>query len=353
MFKVTDEAEFTSKGPWELSPEFQPDGSRSEDQAKDMIGKAMQEGSHFFEWDHVRTDGEVFPTTVLLTRVTLGEKVFLQATVRDITEAKRAEREQAELLRKLSEVNRDLQDFAHVVSHDLKAPLRAIRSLADWLIADYRDKLDEQGKENLHLLGSRVDRMQNLIDGVLQYSRVGHTEQSAATIDLGRLLPEIVENLGVPEHISIQIASGLPTVEADTTRITQVFQNLLSNAIKYMDKPQGNITVGCVEEGGFWKFSVSDNGPGIERKHFDRIFKLFQTLAPRDDRESTGVGLTIAKKIVEMYGGKIWVESEIGKGSTFFFTIPRQRTTASDVMPETGQRDVEEVELAAQSDRVG
>jgi signal transduction histidine kinase len=120
-----------------------------------------------------------------------------------------------------------------------------------------------------------------------------------------------------------------------------------------MDKPQGNITVGCVEEGGFWKFSVSDNGPGIERKHFDRIFKLFQTLAPRDDRESTGVGLTIAKKIVEMYGGKIWVESEIGKGSTFFFTIPRQRTTASDVMPETGQRDVEEVELAAQSDRVG
>ncbi len=228
------------------------------------------------------------------------------------------------MLRQLGDINQELKDFAYIVSHDLKAPLRAIRVMADWLCTDYADKLDDQGKEYLTLLTSRVDRMQGLIDGVLQYSRVGRTEQGTVPVDLDRWCPEIVDNLGVPEHITIQIAPDLPTVEGDLTRITQVFQNLLSNAIKYMDKPQGNIAVACVEENGFWKFSVSDNGPGIEEKHFDRIFKLFQTLSPRDSQESTGVGLTITKKIVEMYGGKIWVESEVGKGSTFFFTFPKK-----------------------------
>jgi signal transduction histidine kinase len=104
----------------------------------------------------------------------------------------------------------------------------------------------------------------------------------------------------------------------------QVFQNLLSNAVKYMDKPKGLIKVGCVEEDSFWKFNITDNGPGIEEKHFERIFQMFQTLAPRDEFESTGVGLTVTKKIVELYKGKIWVESKVGEGSTFFFTLPKQ-----------------------------
>jgi len=253
----------------------------------------------------------------------------LLAVATDITERRQAEEKQSTLIRKLSDVNQELRDFAYVVSHDLKAPLRAIRTLADWLTTDYQDKLDSQGKENLQLLGSRVDRMHNLIDGVLQYSRVGRTEQGTKPVDLGRLLPEIVADLGVPEHISIQVEGDLPTVEADPTRITQVFQNLLSNAIKYMDKPQGNITVGCVEEGDFWRFSISDNGPGIAAKDFERIFKLFQTLTRRDDSESTGVGLTIARKIVELYGGRIWVESEVGQGSTFFFTFPKRSATVA------------------------
>ncbi len=248
----------------------------------------------------------------------------LLAIATDITERRHAEEQQATLIRKLSEVNQELRDFAYVISHDLKAPLRAIKTLADWLLTDYQDKLDAQGKENLQLLVSRADRMHNLIDGVLQYSRVGRTEQGAQPVDLGQLLPQIVADLAVPEHITIRMDGDLPTVEADPTRITQVFQNLLSNAIKYMDKLQGQITVACVQEDAGWKFSVSDNGPGIEQKDFERIFKLFQTLTRRDDSESTGVGLTIAKKIVEMYGGKIWVESEVGQGSTFFFTFPKR-----------------------------
>ena len=254
-----------------------------------------------------------------------GRIVGTLSSGEDITERRQAEEKQSTLIQKLSDVNQELRDFAYVVSHDLKAPLRAIRTLAEWLTTDYQDKLDAQGKENLQLLGNRVDRMQNLIDGVLQYSRVGRTEQGTKPVDLGRLLPEIVGDLDVPEDLSIQVQGDLPTVEADPTRITQVFQNLLSNAIKYMDKPQGQIAIACVEQDGFWKFSVSDNGPGIEAKNFERIFKLFQTLARRDDSESTGVGLTIAKKIVELYGGKIWVESEVGQGSTFFFTFPKAR----------------------------
>jgi signal transduction histidine kinase len=171
--------------------------------------------------------------------------------------------------------------------------------------------------------------MQNLIDGVLQYSRIGRTEQGTVPVDLAQVVPEIIENLGAPEHIAIRIESDLPTVDADPTRITQVFQNLLSNAIKYMDKPQGRIVVACAQQDAFWQFRVSDNGPGIEAKYFERIFKLFQTLTPRDDSESTGIGLTIAKKIVELYGGKIWVESEVGRGSTFFFTFPKRNTSVA------------------------
>jgi len=265
-----------------------------------------------------------------------GEIIGVIGIVRDITERKQAEEQQAQLLQKLSEINQELKDFAYVVSHDLKAPLRAIKALADWLSTDYQDKLDEQGKENLRLLGSRVDRMHNLIDGVLQYSRIGRTEQETAPVDLNRLVPEIIDGLGAPEHVAIHVEPDLPTVEADATRITQVFQNLLSNAVKYMDKPQGNITVGCAEDDGFWTFSVADNGPGIEKKDFERIFKLFQTLASRDTCESTGVGLTVVKKIVEMYGGRIWVESEVGQGTTFFFTFPKQTEAAVPECLEVG-----------------
>jgi PAS domain S-box-containing protein len=288
-----------------------------------------------FESVHRRKDRTAFPVEVTSSIIRLAGVPLALSLVRDITERKRAEQSQTELLQRLEEINQELKDFAYVVSHDLKAPLRAISTIVEWLSTDYTDRFDAQGVEYLMLLTNRVGRMQNIIDGVLQYSRIGRTEQEKAPVDLNQLVPQIVESLGAPGHISIHIESGLPTIEADVTRITQVFQNLLSNAIKYMDKPQGNITVACVEEGAFWKFSVADNGPGIEQKHFDRIFKLFQTLAPRDGRESTGVGLTIVKKIVEMYGGKIWVESHVGQGSTFFFTLPKLQTEVNGVELET------------------
>ena len=183
------------------------------------------------------------------------------------------------------------------------------------------DKLDEDGKEQMELLSSRVNRMHNLIEGVLQYSRVGRVEEQNEQVNLNELIADVIDMVSPPENISITIENELPVVYCDQTRIMQVFQNLLSNAIKYMDKPDGQISVGCKDDADSWVFYVKDNGPGIEEKYFKKIFQIFQTLSARDDFESTGVGLTVTKKIVELYGGKIWVESKPGDGSTFFFSI--------------------------------
>jgi len=243
----------------------------------------------------------------------------------EVAERKKAEERQAELLKQLESANKELNDFAHIVSHDLKAPLRGIKTLANWISTDYADKLDEDGRDQIDLLLSRVDRMHNLIDGILQYSRVGRVKEEKIQVTLNELVPNIIDLIAPPESITITIKDELPVIECEKTRITQVFQNLLSNAVKYMDKPQGQVSIGCDEKEGYWRFSIADNGPGIEERHFDKIFQIFQTLSPRDEVESTGIGLTVVKKIVEMYGGKIWVESKVGEGSTFFFTLPKQK----------------------------
>jgi light-regulated signal transduction histidine kinase (bacteriophytochrome) len=230
---------------------------------------------------------------------------------------------ETQLTEQLEALRQEFKDFVYIISHDLKAPLRAIGALTDWIATDYADKFDDEGKEQLKLLTTRVKRMQNLMDGVLQYSRIGRVEDKPATIDLNQILPQVIESLAPPANIHITVESKLPVIVSPPQRVQQLFQNLLSNAVRFMDKPEGLIKVACTEENGFWKFSVSDNGPGIAQQHFERIFKIFQTLQAKDQLETTGAGLTIAKKIVETLGGKIWLTSELGKGSSFFFTLPK------------------------------
>lgn len=179
--------------------------------------------------------------------------------------------------------------------------------MAQWISEDYADKLDEEGKELLDLLISRVRRMHALIEGVLEYSRIGRLEEEKRAVDLNTLVSGVIDMLHPPENIDVTVVDQLPTIYCEKTRMEQVFQNLLSNAIWYMDKPNGQVTVGCTEEDGYWKFSVADNGPGIEENYYEDIFHIFQTLKPRDEVESTGVGLTIAKKIVKSQGGEIGV----------------------------------------------
>jgi len=249
-------------------------------------------------------------------------KLYLIA-LEDITARKTLESEQARMIRELERANEELKNFAYVVSHDLKAPLRAIGSLADWIGADQKERLDDEGQEHLRLLIQRVRRMDGLIDGILQYSRVGRVHETAVTVDLNQLVPEVIDSLAPPSHIRIEVAERLPVLRTERTRMLQLFQNLLSNAIRFMDKPEGLIRVDCAELDGSWRFSVKDNGPGIDPRHFERIFQLFQTLNPRDRVESTGVGLSIVKKIAEGLGGRVGVDSTPGQGSAFWFQLPK------------------------------
>ncbi len=249
-----------------------------------------------------------------------NKPAFLVA-IMDITEMKQREIENLRLLQELKKVNVELRDFAYIVSHDLKAPLRGMAFLADWLVQEYEHQLDEKGKERFSLLIGRVKRMDALIEGILQYSRLGRTRDVKVELDLYQVISEVIEVLNPPPTIKIEIPSELPVLHYEKTRITQVFLNLLDNAIKFMDKPLGLINIRCTDEDAYWQFSVADNGSGIEEKYFAKIFQMFQTLSPRDEKEATGIGLALVKKIIEMNGGKIWVESEVGQGSTFYFTI--------------------------------
>lgn len=262
-------------------------------------------------------------TTELEARVTDVRR--LNRAMTNLLEDLQASNQRLEQTRaRLQDANRELNDFAYVVSHDLKAPLRGITQLSNWIREDYASALDSDGQEMLELLVGRAKRMHDLIEGILQYSRVGRLRQREREIDLNEMVLDIVDLLAAPPHIKIDMITELPTVVGEEIRFRQVFQNLLSNAIKFMDKPQGRVTIACENQKTAWQFSVSDNGPGIAEKYYDKVFQIFQTLRPRDEYESTGVGLALVKKIVEAWGGRVWLDSTVGEGSTFYFTLPKQ-----------------------------
>ena len=224
----------------------------------------------------------------------------------------------------LEQRNRELDEFAYVASHDLKAPLRAIANLATWLEEDLEGQLLSENKEQLNLLQGRVHRMENLIDGLLEYSRVGRGNHDAEQVDLNLLLKNVVDLLDPPAEFTIAIAPNLPTLAATRTALTQVFGNLISNAIKHHNRTDGRVDVSYrLLENGFHEFSVTDDGPGIDPAFHHKLFNIFQVLEARDTVENTGIGLAIVKKTVEAEGGTVTVESEVGKGSTFRFSWPQ------------------------------
>lgn len=254
--------------------------------------------------------------------IIIGFGAYAQSAIAKI---KRAEAERERLLRETEKMNLELKDFAYIVSHDLKAPLRGISQLAQWVTEDYGEKLDDSGREQLGLLQDRTHRMHYMIEGILQYSRVGRVKKAAETVDTRETVEEVVASLALPEKIRVRVGKGLPEITVDPVQIVQVFQNLIGNAAKFIDKPEGVIEVGCRDLASFWEFYVRDNGPGIEARHFERIFQIFQRLEARDQSEGVGAGLAIVKKIVEQNGGQVSVSSEVGQGSTFRFTVPKNR----------------------------
>jgi len=266
----------------------------------------------------------------------------------DITERKEAEKRLEKLnmdlessVRELSRANKQLEEFAYIAAHDLKTPLRGIGTLAYWLAMDYADKFDDVGKEQLRLLTIRAKQMSTLIDRIQQYSTLGRSDQKKQQVDLNVVLSEVISRIGHSEQIEITIENRLPALACEVKHIELIFQNLLSNAVKYMDKPEGQIKVGCAEEEHFWRLSIADNGPGIQQKYFERIFYIFKTLSPSNGYESTGIGLSIVKKLVELNNGKIWVESDVGRGSTFFFTLPKQDYDNTTMLVNTHNQELE------------
>lgn len=245
--------------------------------------------------------------------------------VRDETERMQAEQERESLLQALAHSNKELDQFAYVTSHDLKAPLRGIANLAQWI----REDLGEQGGQGeqivqyTQLLQGRVHRMEALIDGILQYSRAGRVRAAPVEVDVAALLQEVVELLAPPPGVHIDIMQPLPVVRADRTALQQVFLNLVGNAVKHAAKDSGTVRVAARDDGRCWEFQVADNGPGIAPQYHDRIWAIFQTLEARDKVEGTGIGLSIVRKTVEAHGGRAWVASSEGMGATFFFTWPK------------------------------
>ncbi|MCG3116373.1 MAG: PAS domain S-box protein [Candidatus Manganitrophus sp. SA1] len=267
-----------------------------------------------------RRDGSEFPVEISLSPIETEEGARVISIVRDITDKKGVEQ-------KLREKIREMDDFVHVVSHDLKEPLRGIEAFAGFLAEDYAHLLDDEGRRYVQFLKSSAVRMKDLIHDLLTLASISRKAPAQQKIDLNQIFRKVEEDLSYTieqKKVRISQKHPLPTVLCDPTRMGELFKNLLSNAVKFNMSSVPEIEIDLKEEKGFYLFLVKDNGIGIDPRYQAQIFGLFERLHPQEEFEGTGAGLAICKKIIEDCGGKIWVESALGKGSTFFFTLPQK-----------------------------
>lgn len=273
-----------------------------------------------------RKDGSEFPVEIALSPFVADDgSTNVIAVVVDITARKQAEEGLARYADQLKDSNDELQQFAYVVSHDLKAPLRGISAVAEWLAEDFGDSIDADTRENIELMLERTRRLSHLIDGILAYSRVGRESVEPEEIDAGALVTDVISAVAPPESVTIRTLGPFPRVVYGETQLRQVFQNLIQNAIQHHGRPVGTIEIACGDEGAHWRFHVRDDGIGVPVRHMERIFGLFQTLKPKDEVSSTGVGLSIVKRIVERNGGRVTVGASSTGGADFSFTVAKDR----------------------------
>lgn len=239
----------------------------------------------------------------------------------NLRERKKTESINIELLDKLKRSNEELHEYAHIVSHDLKSPLRSLAALTSWIKIDNIETFDKASLQNFDDIEITLETMENLISDILKYSSLDAVVSEEEVVDLDSLVKNLIHVLYVPNTISINILNTLPNVKGDKTKYQQLFQNLIGNAIKFNDKEKGFINIDVEDYNSFYKFSIKDNGIGIQKRHFESIFKIFQSL--KKDKNSSGIGLSIVKKIVDIYKGKVWLESELNEGTTFYFTIKK------------------------------
>ena len=291
---------------------------------RDILKTIVNGGIWKGEINNRAKDGSLYweKTTIVPFLDTMGKIYQYIAISADISEQKLAQENLNYALLDLEKNNKELDQFAYVVSHDLKAPLRAINNLAEWIVEDMPE-MPEDVKNNLSLLRGRILRMENLINGVLDYSRIGRTHIEMETIDIKLMLDQIVETIVPNKDFEVLIADSMPQIFNAKILLYQVFSNIISNAVKYNDKEIGKIECVYNELPNFHQFKISDNGPGIPKEYQERVFGVFQTIEARDKKESTGIGLSIVKKIIEEKGGDIYIESEENNGASFIFTIPK------------------------------
>jgi PAS domain S-box-containing protein len=273
-----------------------------------------------------RGDGSEFPVEISLSPMGFAGESLVISTVRDITPRKQAEQRLKAAAADLARSNAELEQFAYVASHDLQEPLRMVASYTQLLARRYRGKLDEDADEFIGFAVDGARRMQELINDLLAYSRVGTRALQVEAVDTAGLVDQVVTDLAaaVEESSATVSRDPLPIVRGDPTQLRQLFQNLLANAVKFRGERPPEVQVTAERQRGAWVFAVRDNGIGIEPQYLERIFVLFQRLHTRVEYPGTGIGLAICKKIVERHGGRIWVESEPGRGTTFWFTLPAE-----------------------------
>ena len=265
---------------------------------------------NYYTKEHIKTLESISSLVAIKLRTALS-----------IREREKAEKRNINLLEELEKSNDELQEYAHIVSHDLKSPLRSIDALVSWIKEDNKAVLDNVSLQNFGLIETTLEKMEQLISDILIYSSIGNEATDTDNVDLNELIADLKQILFIPDSISIEVLNTLPIIKADKTKLQQVFQNLISNAIKFNDKQKGLIEIDVKEQKTFYQFSIKDNGVGIDKKYHDTIFKIFHSL--NKSKESTGIGLSIVKKIIDLYKGKIWIDSDFGKGTTFYFTFKK------------------------------
>ena len=245
---------------------------------------------------------------------------YIESQTKEIIEINK---QKDRLLSNLERQNQELNDYAHMVSHDLKSPLQSIDALTTWIKEDYFEILGERGREVVNLIRENVEKMDTLILGILEYSTIGKSEKALYEIDLNNLIEDLLLSIDNPNEIDISIPYKLPSINGDQHRLELLFHHLIHNAIKFNDKDKnGFVEINFSEEDKYWQFSIKDNGKGIEKEYFDKIFIAFQKL--ENDYKSTGIGLSIVKKIIETYDGTIWLDSIPNVETTFYFKIKKK-----------------------------
>lgn len=274
-----------------------------------------------------RKDGSEFPMELSVGHMEADGQSNYVGVIRDITERKAAEQQREKLISDLSKSNQELDDFAYIASHDLKEPLRGLANNALFLAEDYGEQIDTAGNKRINRIRFLAARLEKLIDNLLYFSRLGRQDLAIRKTDLNEIVHDIlnmIDTLMDEQNVTVRIASSLPSVVCDEYRVAEVFRNLITNAIKYNDSTEKIIEVAYHPEHSGQKdvFSVKDNGIGIAPDFYDDVFKIFKRRNLEEDAtKGTGVGLTFVKKIIERHGGTIWIESEVGLGTTFYFTL--------------------------------